>query len=150
MDFVDEIPVCLLHVLEADIAKDTGVVDENIDAAEGVNGCLDDGLSILYRVVIGDRLAASGADRLDNFVCGLCTGLAVETCRVAGSTLTAEPAPSPLKLLPRSLTTTFAPRLPKKMAYSRPRPPPAPVTTTVWPSYRSSCAAMVDAKASQR
>lgn len=55
---------------------------------------------------------------------------------------TAEPAPSPLKLLPRSFTTTLAPRLPKKMAYSRPKPPPAPVTTTTWPSYRRSCAMM--------
>jgi hypothetical protein len=46
--------------------------------------------------------------------------------------------PSPLKLPPRSLTTTFAPLLPKNVAYAFPRPPPAPVTTTVWLSKRSS------------
>ena len=77
MDAVDQIPVRLFHVLEADISQDTGVVDENIDAAEGINGCLDNSLSVFYRVVVGDRLAASGADRLDDFICGLCTELAV-------------------------------------------------------------------------
>ena len=45
--------------------------------------------------------------------------------------------PSPLKLPPKSLTTTLAPLLPKKREYARPRPPPAPVTTTVWPSHLS-------------
>lgn len=42
--------------------------------------------------------------------------------------------PSPLKEPPKSLTTTLAPRDAKKTAYAFPRPPPAPVTTTTWPS----------------
>jgi hypothetical protein len=130
----------LLHVLEADVAQNARIVDEDVDATEGVNGGLDDGFSILDRVVIGDGFPASGADRFNDFVCGL-YGL-VSCCPVVKLSKrwkgrqrrTADPWPSPLKLPPKSFTTTFAPRLPKKTAYSRPSPPPAPVTTTVWPS----------------
>jgi hypothetical protein len=71
VDLVDEVPVLLLHVFEADIAQDAGIVDEHINAPEVVNGCLDDGLSILNRVVVGDGLAACSTDRLNDFVCGL-------------------------------------------------------------------------------
>jgi hypothetical protein len=71
VDVVDEIPVRLLHVLEADISQNAGIVDEDIDATERVDGRLDDGFSVLHRVVVGDRLAACGADVVDDFVCGL-------------------------------------------------------------------------------
>jgi hypothetical protein len=54
------------------------------------------------------------------------------------------PAPSPLKEPPRSLTTTLAPLEAKNKAYAFPSPPPAPVTTTVWPSYRNSDMVNVD------
>src|SRR5690625_244766 len=40
------------------------------------------------------------------------------------------PAPVPSRAPPRSLTTTLAPSRASVMAYSRPNPPPAPVTTT--------------------
>ena len=44
----------------------------------------------------------------------------------------------PLNDPPRSLTTTLAPRAPKNKAYAFPKPPLAPVTTTVCPSNRIS------------
>src|SRR6056297_1487244 len=52
--------------------------------------------------------------------------------------------PVPSLLLPRSLTTTFAPRFASSIAWQRPRPWPAPVTIATLPSYRivivaSSC-----------
>jgi hypothetical protein len=47
VDPVDQIPVCLLHILEADISQNTSVVDEDIDATECVDSCLNDGFSIL-------------------------------------------------------------------------------------------------------
>jgi hypothetical protein len=68
---VDEIPVRLLHVLEADVAQDAGIVDEDVDAPKRVNGRLDDGLALLDRVVVGDGLASSGADLVDDLVGGL-------------------------------------------------------------------------------
>jgi hypothetical protein len=72
VNVVDEVPVRLLHVLEADITEDTGIVDEDIDAPEGINGRLDDVLAILDRVVVADRLAACSADLVDDLVCRLC------------------------------------------------------------------------------
>src|SRR5260370_19779443 len=39
------------------------------------------------------------------------------------------PAPDPSRAPPRSFTTTLAPSLASVNAYSRPSPPPAPVTT---------------------
>ena len=69
VDSVDEIPVRLLHILEADIAEDAGIVDEHINTTEGVDGRLDNGLPILDRVIVGDRLAACGADIVHDLVC---------------------------------------------------------------------------------
>ena len=71
MDLEDQIPIRLLHVLEADIAQDAGVVDEDVDAAKSIDGSLDNGFAILDRVVVGDGLAACGADLVDNLVGGL-------------------------------------------------------------------------------
>jgi hypothetical protein len=71
VDVVDEVPIRLLHVLEADISQNAGIVDEDINATKGINGRLDDGFSILDRIVVADRLAACGADLFDDFVCGL-------------------------------------------------------------------------------
>ena len=47
MNLYDEIPILILHVLEADIAENTGVVDQNVDPAEVLDGGVDDGLAIL-------------------------------------------------------------------------------------------------------
>jgi hypothetical protein len=71
MNLVDQIPVLPLHVLEANIAQNARIVDEHIDAPKVVDSSLDDGFSVLDRIVVGDGLAACSADRLDDFVCGL-------------------------------------------------------------------------------
>lgn len=77
MDLVDKLPVCLLHVLEADIAKDTSVVDEDIDASKSIDCSLDDLLAILNRVIVGDCLTACGFDFLDNLVGSLLLWLVI-------------------------------------------------------------------------
>ena len=66
-----QVPVLVFHVLEADVAQDAGIVDEDIDPAKGLDGSLDDFVAVLDRVVVCDGLAASGCDLLDNLVCGL-------------------------------------------------------------------------------
>jgi hypothetical protein len=71
MNLVDQVPVLLLHVLEADIAQNPGIVDEHIDTPKVVDGRLDDRISVLDRIVVGNGLAAYSADRVDDFVCGL-------------------------------------------------------------------------------
>lgn len=68
---VDQIPVGILHILKANIPQDTSVIKQNINAAEGLNSGLDDSITVLDTVVVGDGLTASGADLLDNNICGL-------------------------------------------------------------------------------
>ena len=65
MHSVDEFPILLLHVLEAAIPKDTGIVDEDIDTAKIADGSLDDLLAVLDAVVVGDGLTAGGLDLVD-------------------------------------------------------------------------------------
>lgn len=54
VNLIDEVPISLLHVLEADVAQDTSVVDEDIDTPKGINGSLNDPVSILNRVIVGN------------------------------------------------------------------------------------------------
>jgi hypothetical protein len=72
VDIDDEVPVLVGQVLEGDITQDTGVVDEDINAAEGLDGGLDDLLALGDRVVVGNGLAASGLDLVDNNIGCLC------------------------------------------------------------------------------
>jgi hypothetical protein len=71
MDLINQIPVLLLHVLEANITQNASIIDEHIDTPKVVDGSLDDSFSVLDRVVVGDSLAACSADRFNDFVCGL-------------------------------------------------------------------------------
>lgn len=66
VDAEDEIPIGILHVLEADIAEDTGIVNEDIDAAESLDGRLNNSVTIFDAVVICDGLSASGLDFVDD------------------------------------------------------------------------------------
>lgn len=72
MDCDDKIPVLVCYVLEADIAEDTGVVDEDVDAAVVLDGGLDDLVAILDAVVVAYCFAASGLDFVDDYICCLC------------------------------------------------------------------------------
>lgn len=65
VDLDDEIPVLILEVLEADVAEDTGVVEEDIDATKSLDGRLDDAVTVLDAVVVGNSLAARGDDFVD-------------------------------------------------------------------------------------
>ena len=66
MNVCDEIPVGIFDVFEADVAKDAGVVDEDVDATERVDGGLDDLLAVDDVVVVGNGVAAGCFDFLDD------------------------------------------------------------------------------------
>lgn len=68
VDLHDQVPVLVGEVLEADITENTGIVDDDVDAAESLDGSLDDLVAVLDAVVVGDSLAASGLDLIDNNV----------------------------------------------------------------------------------
>jgi hypothetical protein len=67
----DEIPVGILHVLEADIAENAGVVDENIDAAKVLDSGIDDLFAKLDAVVVGNSIASGLFDLFDDDISSL-------------------------------------------------------------------------------
>lgn len=66
MDLVNQIPILVLHILKADISEDSSVVDQDIDAAKGLDGGIYDLVAELHAVVVGNGLPASCLDLLDN------------------------------------------------------------------------------------
>lgn len=72
MDSDNQIPVLICYVLEADVAENAGVVDQDVDATVALDGGLDDLVAILDAVVVGNCLAACGLDLLDDDICCLC------------------------------------------------------------------------------
>ncbi len=83
MDLEDEIPVGILHVLEADIPEDAGIIDQHIDATEVLDGRVDNLVAEFDRVVVGYGLAASSTDLVDDDISGLC-GKGVRSARGLG------------------------------------------------------------------
>lgn len=77
MHLINQIPVLVLHILKADIAQDTGVVDEHVHAAEVLNCGVDDGFAVLDAVIVGDGFAAGGADFVYHDICGLFQSISI-------------------------------------------------------------------------
>ena len=117
----DGVPHGLVHLEEALVAEDAGVVDEDVDAAEGVDGGLDEGRR---------RPRPTRRCRGRRRPCRPRCGSPRRPCSAALRVGPGDPSRAP----PRSLTTTFAPSRAKRRACARPMPPPAPVTMTTLPS----------------
>lgn len=66
MHLHNQVPVLILHVLEANVTEDTSIVDKDVYPAKCLESGLNDGLSVLDTVVVGNGLAASLLDLLDN------------------------------------------------------------------------------------
>lgn len=66
VDLEDQVPLLIGHTGKGNILQDTGVVDDNINATEGLHGGLDNLLTIENRVVVGDGLSTGGTDLLDD------------------------------------------------------------------------------------
>jgi hypothetical protein len=122
VDSVDEVPIGILHVLEADIAQNAGIVDEDINATKSLDGGIDNLLAKLYTVVVGNGIAAGFFDFVYDNIGGLYGSESLahwsrnDGAMVSCRGLTLVEAPSPLNEPPRSLTTTLAPRDPKNTA----------------------------------
>ena len=64
VDVDDRVPLLLGHVDEHPVAQDAGVVDQDVEVAEGLDGGVDETLAALpvgNVVGVGHRLAAGGA-----------------------------------------------------------------------------------------
>lgn len=71
MNFNNEVPVIILHILKTDVSKNTCIVEQNINATEGLYGCVDNALSVLDAIVVRNRLSSSSLDFIDNNISGL-------------------------------------------------------------------------------
>lgn len=71
MDLGDKVPVLILQVLEGDISEDTSVVDQHVDRAELLHRSLNDLVTELDRVVVGNGLTTGLPDLLNNDIGGL-------------------------------------------------------------------------------
>ena len=132
MNFNDQVPVFVLHVLKTDIPQYSRIVDQNVNTSKFFDSSLDDLLAVLDAIIICNCFPTGGSYLIDNYICGL---EYISVSYTGKDNLeqsdTFEDFPSPLNEPPRSFTTTLAPLEPKNVAYAFPRPPPAPVTTTV-------------------
>ena len=71
MNFNDQIPVVVGHILEADISQNAGIVEENIDSPELPNSGINDFFAVLHAVVICDCFASSCLDFINDYIGGL-------------------------------------------------------------------------------
>jgi len=70
VDAVNEVPVFLRHLLERGVAKDAGVVDDDVEALERVERALDDLGALLDRLVAGDGFSSGCLDLIHDLVRG--------------------------------------------------------------------------------
>jgi hypothetical protein len=75
----DKIPIGIFHVLEADVTKDTSIVDEDIDSSESLDGSIDDLITKLDAVVIGNGLSSSFLDFVHDDISSLVLQLALSS-----------------------------------------------------------------------
>ena len=78
VDSVDQVPILLGHLDEALVTEDTGVVDDDVNTSEGIEGSLDDLVTELNAVVVGNGLAASLLDLVDDQVSSASGGTLTE------------------------------------------------------------------------
>lgn len=71
MNLDNQIPVFILHVLEADVPQDARIVDQDVDSSEILDGCLNDVLAIDHIIVICNGFSTGGSNFLDNDIGGL-------------------------------------------------------------------------------
>jgi len=67
----DQVPVGILHVLEADISEDTSIVDQDVYPAKVLDRCLNDLVTVLDRIVVCNSATARCLDLLDDYIGGL-------------------------------------------------------------------------------
>ena len=121
VDLDDEVPLVLGHVGEHAVAQDAGVVDDDVEPAEGLDGLVDHllrGREVAHVGAVDRRFAAHRLDLVDHLLGRAGVG---SLCRRGRA--------------PRSFTITLAPCSASISAYSRPMPRPAPVTTATRPSH---------------
>jgi len=68
MDQHDQVPVLVGHLRETDVSQDPGVVDQDVHPSEGIDGRLDNFVTELDRVVVGNGLTPASLDLIHHGV----------------------------------------------------------------------------------
>jgi len=68
MNHEDNIPILVGHLGERDVTEDTSIVDDDVDASKGVDGCLDNPITEFDTVVVGDGLGVHNGGNC-HFIC---------------------------------------------------------------------------------
>ena len=68
MNLDNQIPIRIRHVLEADVPKDARIVDEHIYPSKVLDGRLDNLVSILDAIVVGNGFATGRANFVDDYI----------------------------------------------------------------------------------
>ena len=71
MNFDDQVPVLVLHILEAYISKNARIVDQDINPSKLLYGGFDDLFTISHIVVVGNGFTACCSDLVDDNISGL-------------------------------------------------------------------------------
>jgi hypothetical protein len=90
MHLDDQIPIVISHVLEADITQDAGVINKDVDPAEGPDSRIDDTIAVLYAVVVRDGPPARGANLLNHDIGSLSGEILNESHAATENILTAQ------------------------------------------------------------
>ena len=71
MDLNDQIPIRIRHILETNIPQDTRIIDEHVNPSKVLDGRLDDLVSILDTIVVGNGHSSGGANLIHDLICSL-------------------------------------------------------------------------------
>ena len=71
MDSDDQVPIFILHVLEADVSEDARIVDQHINSAEVLDSRFNDTLAVDHIIVVCHGLSPSGSNLVDNDISSL-------------------------------------------------------------------------------
>lgn len=58
MDLMDQIPIFIRSLGDRPITEDSSIVDDDVDPPEVVKGSLDEGLTVLDGVIIGNSFSS--------------------------------------------------------------------------------------------
>jgi len=72
VDLENQVPVFFLHVLEANVTQDPGIVDQDMYASKALDGSLNNCLAILDAVVVCNSLSSCTLDLLYHNIGSLC------------------------------------------------------------------------------
>lgn len=71
VNVVNQIPVSISNLFEGNVAQDAGIVNDDVDSTKGLDGGINDLVTVFNRVVVSNGLTASSDNLFDNNISSL-------------------------------------------------------------------------------